>query len=141
MCCGSVGLPGDLIRRNSFPWGRWGGNARAQSCRRRDAAGGERTRTREEEVQEARWLLRGGDPDLRPDAATRRELAMNETTPVKEKQAREVQARAADRAESDPVQQPGTHTLGTVVGAAGGAVTGALASQPTGNPYRRRRWG
>jgi phage tail tape-measure protein len=57
---------------------------------------------------------------------------MNETTPAKENQAREVQARAADRAESDPVQQVGTHPLGTAAGAVGGAIAGAVAGIAAG---------
>jgi len=51
---------------------------------------------------------RGTAADLHPDAETRQEIAMNETTPTKEKQARAVQARAADEAESAPVQQEDT---------------------------------
>jgi phage tail tape-measure protein len=57
---------------------------------------------------------------------------MNETTPAKEKQARDVQARVADRADSNPVEQAGTHPLGTAAGAVGGAVAGAVAGIAAG---------
>ena len=57
---------------------------------------------------------------------------MNQTTPAKEKQARAVQARAADQAETSPTQQAGTHPLGTAAGAVGGAVAGAVAGIAAG---------
>ncbi|MFL6697076.1 MAG: hypothetical protein ACJ8GJ_07895 [Vitreoscilla sp.] len=46
------------------------------------------------------------------------------------------QAAAASRAASDPVQQAGTHPLGTAMGAVGGAVAGAItgiAAGPVGS--------
>jgi phage tail tape-measure protein len=63
---------------------------------------------------------------------TRQEIAMNQTTPDQEKQVRTQQARAADRAESSPAQQAGTHPLGTAAGAVGGAVAGAVAGIAAG---------
>ena len=49
---------------------------------------------------------------------------------------RQQQAQAAARAASDPVQQAGTHPLGTAAGAVGGAVAGAvvgIAAGPVGS--------
>ena len=45
---------------------------------------------------------------------------------------REEQAQAAARTASDPVQQAGTHPLGTAAGAVGGAVAGAVAGIAAG---------
>jgi phage tail tape-measure protein len=42
------------------------------------------------------------------------------------------QAAAASRAASDPLQQAGTHPLGTAAGAVGGAVAGAVAGIAAG---------
>jgi phage tail tape-measure protein len=50
--------------------------------------------------------------------------------------AREKQAEVAESAATDPVQQVGTHPLGTVTGALGGAAAGAvmgIAAGPVGS--------
>jgi len=48
---------------------------------------------------------------------------MNDTT-------REKQQQVAESAATDPLQQVGTHPLGTVTGALGGAAAGAVAGRP-----------
>src|SRR4051812_25865814 len=123
MNCGSVGLPWDFIARGSFPWVGGGGNACAQSCGKDEAplagsdGGTRRTGTRGrggrgDGGRETRLLRVSRGPECRPVPKTRQEIAMNQTTPDQEKQARTQQARAADRAESSPAQQAGTHPLG-----------------------------